>query len=142
MPERSFGPRGSAPFLCLPHLLEHHARRIPDAPAILAPERAPLTYGRLYQHVDEMEGRLRAMGITRNDRVAVVLPNETMEVPCVVPKCDPVRVTLVPTNPEVGLRLLITGAVEEVESKPKMSRVLEVPTKTSPLAMVGTVNFA
>jgi acyl-CoA synthetase (AMP-forming)/AMP-acid ligase II len=73
--ERSFGPRGSAPFLCLPHLLEHHARRIPDAPAILAPERAPLTYGRLYQHVDEMEGRLRAMGITRNDRVAVVLPN-------------------------------------------------------------------
>jgi len=73
--ERSFGPRGSAPFLCLPHLLEHHARRIPDAPAILAPKRAPLTYGRLYQHVDEMEGRLRAMGITRNDRVAVVLPN-------------------------------------------------------------------
>jgi acyl-CoA synthetase (AMP-forming)/AMP-acid ligase II len=73
--ERSFDPRPSVPFLCLPHLLKNQARRIPDAPAILAPGRAPLTYGRLYQHVDEMEGRLRAMGIARHDRVAVVLPN-------------------------------------------------------------------
>ena len=73
--ERSFGPRPSVPFLCLPHLLEHQARRIPDAPAILAPGRAPLTYGRLYQHIEEMERRLRAMGIGRRDRIAVVLPN-------------------------------------------------------------------
>ena len=72
---RSFDPSPSVPFLCLPHLLEHQARRIPDAPAILAPGRAPLTYGRLYQHVDEMEGRLRAMGIGRRDRVVLVLPN-------------------------------------------------------------------
>ena len=73
--ERSFGPRPSVPFLCLPHLLEHQARRIPDAPAILAPGRAPLTYGRLYQHIEEMERRLRVMGIGRDDRVAIVLPN-------------------------------------------------------------------
>jgi acyl-CoA synthetase (AMP-forming)/AMP-acid ligase II len=73
--ERSFGPRPSVPFLCLPHLLEHQARRIPDAPAILAPGRTPLTYGRLYQHIEEMERRLRAMGIGRHDRVAIVLPN-------------------------------------------------------------------
>jgi acyl-CoA synthetase (AMP-forming)/AMP-acid ligase II len=73
--ERSFGPRPSVPFLCLPHLLEHQARRIPDAPAILAPGRAPLTYDRLYQHIDEMERRLRAMGIGRHDRIAVTLPN-------------------------------------------------------------------
>ena len=56
--ERSFDPRPSVPFLCLPHLLE----RIPDAPAILAPGRAPLTYGRLYQHIEEMERRLRCNG--------------------------------------------------------------------------------
>jgi non-ribosomal peptide synthetase component F len=73
--ERSFGPRPSVPFLCLPHLLEHQARRIPDAPAILAPGRAPLTYDRLFRHIDEMERRLRAMGIRRHDRIAVVLPN-------------------------------------------------------------------
>ena len=73
--ERSFGPRPSVPCLCLPHLLEHQARRIPDAPAILALGRPPLTYGRLYQHVDETERTLRAMGIGRHDRIAVVLPN-------------------------------------------------------------------
>ena len=67
--------RSSAPFSCLPHILEHHAKRIPDAPAILAPGRAPLTYSRLYQHIDEMGRTLRAMGIARRDRVAVVLPN-------------------------------------------------------------------
>jgi len=55
--ERSFGPRPSVPFLCPPHLLEHQARRIPDAPAILAPGRAPLTYGRLYQHIEELAGK-------------------------------------------------------------------------------------
>src|SRR5207253_8251466 len=59
----------------LPHVLEHQAKRISDAPAILAPGRAPLTYGRLYQHVDKMGRILRALGIGRRDRVAVVLPN-------------------------------------------------------------------
>ena len=73
--EHSADPRPSVPFSCLPHLLEHQAKRIPDAPAILAPGRAPLTYGRLYQHIDKMGRTLRAMGIGRHDRVAVVLPN-------------------------------------------------------------------
>jgi acyl-CoA synthetase (AMP-forming)/AMP-acid ligase II len=73
--ERCVGPRPSVPFLCLPHVLEHQASRIPDAPAILAPGRAPLTYGRLYQHIDAMGRTLRAMGIGRRDRIAVALPN-------------------------------------------------------------------
>jgi acyl-CoA synthetase (AMP-forming)/AMP-acid ligase II len=73
--ERCVIPRLSLPFSCLPHLLEHQARRIPDAPAILAQGRAPLTYGRLYQHIDTMGRTLRAMGIGRHDRIAVVLPN-------------------------------------------------------------------
>jgi oxalate---CoA ligase len=65
----------SVPYSCLPHLLERHARHIPDAPAILAPGRVPLSYGRLYQHIDEIGRTLRAMGIGRHDRVAVMLPN-------------------------------------------------------------------
>src|SRR6185503_5563730 len=73
--ERSTDSRRSVPFSCLPHLLEHQAKRIPDAPAILAPGCSPLTYGRLYQHIDEMGRTLRAMGIGRRDRIAVVLPN-------------------------------------------------------------------
>jgi len=73
--ERAFGPKPSVPFFCVPDLLEHQARRIPDAPAILADGRAPLTYGGLHRHVDAMGRTLRGMGIGRRDRVAVVLPN-------------------------------------------------------------------
>ncbi len=73
--EHSVGPKPSVPVLCLPHLLEYQAKRLPDAPAILAPGRAPLSYGRLYQHVKQMARTLRTMGIGRHDRVAVVLPN-------------------------------------------------------------------
>jgi acyl-CoA synthetase (AMP-forming)/AMP-acid ligase II len=68
-------PRPSVPFSCLHHVLEHQARRIPDAPAIFAPWRAPLTYGRLYQHIDKTRRALRATGIGHRDRVAVMLPN-------------------------------------------------------------------
>ena len=65
----------SVPFLCIHQFLEHQARRAPDALAILAPGRAPFTYGQLYQHIDDMTRVLRASGIGLHDRVAVVLPN-------------------------------------------------------------------
>jgi acyl-CoA synthetase (AMP-forming)/AMP-acid ligase II len=68
-------PKVPVPFLRLNDLLEHHARRRPDAAAILAPGRAPLSYGRLYQHIGEVGRALRAMGIGREDRLAVTLPN-------------------------------------------------------------------
>jgi acyl-CoA synthetase (AMP-forming)/AMP-acid ligase II len=73
--ERSTDVMPPVPFSCVAHLLEHQARRIPDAPAILAPGRTPLTYGRLYQHIDKTARMLRAMGIGHRDRVTVVLPN-------------------------------------------------------------------
>src|SRR5689334_5119322 len=68
-------PRRSISFSSIPDFLEHHAKHSPDAPAILAPGRAALSYGRLYQHLEEVGRSLRAMGIGRRDRVAVVLPN-------------------------------------------------------------------
>jgi acyl-CoA synthetase (AMP-forming)/AMP-acid ligase II len=71
-----FADSGShVPFLCLPQLLEHQSKRIPAARAILAPGRVPLTYCRLYRHIDEMGRTLRLMGVGRHDRIAVVLPN-------------------------------------------------------------------
>jgi acyl-CoA synthetase (AMP-forming)/AMP-acid ligase II/acyl carrier protein len=73
--QRSSDVRPGVPFSCLPHLFEHQANRIPDAPAILAPGREPLTYGVLHRHLHETEQALRATGIGRYDRVAVVLPN-------------------------------------------------------------------
>src|SRR5712675_1888477 len=98
--ERFFGPRPSVPFLCLPHLLEHQARRIPDAPAILAPGRAPLSYGRLYQHIDKMGCTLRAAGIGGRDRVAVVLPNGP-EMPVAI-LAVAACATCAPVNPAFG----------------------------------------
>ena len=46
-----------------------------DAPAILAPDCAALTYGALRAHVERTVARLNDLGIRRNDRVAIVLPN-------------------------------------------------------------------
>src|ERR1700729_841660 len=46
-----------------------------DAPAIGAPERAALTYKGLRDLVRRTIAELNRMGIGRNDRVAIVLPN-------------------------------------------------------------------
>jgi acyl-CoA synthetase (AMP-forming)/AMP-acid ligase II len=63
------------PFSSLYDLLQNHARRLADAPAILAPDCAPLSYWRLYRHVDDIGRTLRAKGIGRDDRLAVLMPN-------------------------------------------------------------------
>lgn len=61
--------------LCIPRLLEPTAERIAAGIAIAAPGRVPLTYGRLHLFVREVHNALNQMGIGRNDRVAVVVPN-------------------------------------------------------------------
>jgi oxalate---CoA ligase len=43
--------------------------------ALLAPERPPLSYAGLRDHVSRVAERLRSFGIGRSDRVAIVLPN-------------------------------------------------------------------
>jgi amino acid adenylation domain-containing protein len=59
---------------CLHRVLCEHAERSPHAVVVLAPGRAPLYYGRLRRHVEEVTTQLRAMGIGRRVRVAMVLP--------------------------------------------------------------------
>ena len=68
-------PGVSVPFLRLNDLFDHHARRRPDAAAILAPGRAPLSYVDLYRHIGDVGRTLRTMGIGCHDRVAIMLPN-------------------------------------------------------------------
>ena len=46
----------------------------PEAVALLAPERQPLTYRRLLRQVEETVGWLHPSGIERGDRVVLVLP--------------------------------------------------------------------
>jgi acyl-CoA synthetase (AMP-forming)/AMP-acid ligase II/acyl carrier protein len=50
-------------------------RATQDAYAILAPDRSPLRYERLRHQVHSTAAALRARGVSRNDRVAIVLPN-------------------------------------------------------------------
>jgi len=55
-------------------LLVDHARRAPDAPALLAPGRTPLTYSQLCAHVEATVHALNQLGVGRTDAVALVLP--------------------------------------------------------------------
>lgn len=54
--------------------LRDWAERTPDAPALLAPGRPPLSYAELWAQVSTHAAMLRAMGIGATDRVAIVLP--------------------------------------------------------------------
>jgi acyl-CoA synthetase (AMP-forming)/AMP-acid ligase II len=65
----------SVPFSSLYDLLQDRAARFPDAPAILAPDCVPLSYRRLHRHIDDVGRALRARGIGRDDRLAVLMPN-------------------------------------------------------------------
>ena len=47
----------------------------PQATAILAPQREPLSHADLRALIERLSGQLRAFGISRGDRVAIVLPN-------------------------------------------------------------------
>jgi acyl-CoA synthetase (AMP-forming)/AMP-acid ligase II/acyl carrier protein len=50
-------------------------RRESRSVAIEGPGMRPLTYRRLFDHVDDIAGRLHVMGYGRGDRIAVALPN-------------------------------------------------------------------
>lgn len=65
----------SVPDDTLARLVHEQAIRQPDAPAILAPGRAPVKYAALWQEIRSFGGALRAHGPTPVLRVAVALPN-------------------------------------------------------------------
>jgi non-ribosomal peptide synthetase component F len=57
------------------NLIADRAERNPNAIAIAAPDRKPLTYSRLHAHISEVVKTLNTMGLGRGDRIAIVLPN-------------------------------------------------------------------
>jgi acyl-CoA synthetase (AMP-forming)/AMP-acid ligase II len=56
-------------------LLAERSRRTPDAKALYAPGRKPLSFATLHAHAVRTAAGLRQCGINRNDTVAIVLPN-------------------------------------------------------------------
>lgn len=67
--------RHDRPDLTLDRWLAHYASQTPDAIAILAPGRSPLTYGQLYDRLREIGKTLNEMGLGKGDRLALVMPN-------------------------------------------------------------------
>ncbi len=59
----------------IPELLARQASITPDAPALLAPGRTPLSYDALNTLVGSTRARLRSLGVEQQDRVAIVLAN-------------------------------------------------------------------
>jgi acyl-CoA synthetase (AMP-forming)/AMP-acid ligase II/acyl carrier protein len=56
-------------------LLHGWAKETPEAVALLAPGREPITYRQLFEQIDATIKSLREIGLGRNDRIAIVLPN-------------------------------------------------------------------
>jgi len=72
--------------------------------------------------------------------VAAVPLNLTVLVPCVAPKFAPVIVTLAPTNPDVGFKLVMLGAgAVTVKVLPLLAAPPTVTTTVPVVAPVGTV---
>ncbi|MFB2937535.1 AMP-binding protein [Aerosakkonemataceae cyanobacterium BLCC-F154] len=65
----------SLPSLCVSELIRVQAQNNPDRIAIVAPKRTPLNYGSLCDRIHQTATILNHLGISHNDRVAVVLPN-------------------------------------------------------------------
>lgn len=61
--------------LSLYEQLRLQSEKNPDAIAITAHGRAPLSYGRLVEHIYKGVVQLNSMGVGRNDRVAMVISN-------------------------------------------------------------------
>lgn len=118
MPQARFPSAVS--FSSLTELLKYRSNRTPNASAILAPGRLPLSYGHLYEHIENTGRTLRSLGIGRKDRVALVLPNGPEMASAILALAA--SATCVPLNPaygteeldryiaDLGLRALIVPA--------------------------------
>ncbi|BAY08431.1 alpha/beta fold hydrolase [Calothrix sp. NIES-2098] len=73
--ERAASIFGTSTNLTIGQLLIDGIRQNPGARAIAAPGRLPLTYARLYEHMQNVRATLNTMGLGVGDRVAIVLPN-------------------------------------------------------------------
>jgi acyl-CoA synthetase (AMP-forming)/AMP-acid ligase II/thioesterase domain-containing protein/acyl carrier protein len=82
-------------------IVRRHARTTPDAPALLAEGRAPLTYVELARLMDRVQERLNAAGFGRSDRIATIGPSDTATAALIIGIMD--GATAVPMNPDLSL---------------------------------------
>ncbi|MBD2451016.1 AMP-binding protein [Nostoc sp. FACHB-152] len=61
--------------LVIQRLIINSIEKYADEIALLSPNRLPLTYLRLYSHIQDCISILNSMGLGQGDRIAIVLPN-------------------------------------------------------------------
>jgi acyl-CoA synthetase (AMP-forming)/AMP-acid ligase II/thioesterase domain-containing protein/acyl carrier protein len=82
-------------------IVRRHADTTPDAPAIVAEGRRPLTYRELAQQSGRIRERLNSMGFGRGDRIAIVGPNDAAMAALITAVMG--GATAMPMNPELSL---------------------------------------
>jgi acyl-CoA synthetase (AMP-forming)/AMP-acid ligase II len=92
-------PAGS---LSIPCLLEMQAKEGPQEVAIAAPGRAPLTFKGLWKQIEYTVETLNTLGIGRNDRIAIVLPNGPEMAAAFLAVAS--GATSAPLNPSYGIK--------------------------------------
>lgn len=78
-------------------LVRYWATATPDAIAVVAPGRAPLTYGAYGRQVEYTGTTLRSLGLGRGHRIATVLPTGAEAAVCYAAVCS--HATAAPLNP-------------------------------------------
>ncbi len=86
-------------FSCLGDILAHYARIAPGREALLAPDVTPVTYGELWRRTNDTIQQLRRLGVSRRDRVAVVLPRGAEAAMAIVAVTT--AAVCVPLNPDL-----------------------------------------
>ncbi|MBW4563693.1 MAG: AMP-binding protein [Mojavia pulchra JT2-VF2] len=66
---------GTSINLTIEQLVRDSVKQNPQATAIAAPGRSSLSYMRLYEHMQDVNTTLNALGLGLGDRIAIVLPN-------------------------------------------------------------------
>ncbi|MEI6970447.1 MAG: AMP-binding protein [bacterium] len=111
-------------------LVAEYSRSTPASVAILARGRPNLTYGRLHDHVRHIASQLNGLGVRRNQRVAIVLPNgPEMATACLATAAC---ATCAPLNPDYK-----AGEFEFYMSDLKAGLLLTQSSLNSPAASVA-----
>jgi acyl-CoA synthetase (AMP-forming)/AMP-acid ligase II len=123
-----------------------HARRAPDAPAVLEPGFTPLSYARVVDHFEAMVSGLRALGVGRGDRVALLLGNGAMMATALM--AITAGATCVPLHPQLSTpeveRLFAGQRIRALVTDPKLAssaldvaRRLQIPIVEVSAASTG-----
>lgn len=105
-------------------LIEEQAARGPDALALLAPDRSPLTYAGMLSQLQRTIRALNGFGLGRNDCVALSLPNGPEMAVCslaaatIASTCSPRWDSYVPQQRDVSKRLNEMKNLASVEIRP------------------------